>query len=76
MPVSVRARARSHTSQILRPVRGRGAPLVPALSLSRKKGNHVTFDVTAANTIRAQRLRAVASTPISEELVDRVRRAN
>ena len=25
---------------------------------------------------RAQRLRAVASTPISEELVDRVRRAN
>ena len=34
------------------------------------------FDATAANTIRAQRLRAVASTPISEELVDRVRRAN
>lgn len=27
MPVSVRARARSHTSQILRPDRGRGAPL-------------------------------------------------
>ena len=33
---------------------------------SRKKGNHATFDVTAAKPIRAQRLRAVASTPISE----------
>jgi hypothetical protein len=35
--LSVRARARSHTSQILRPVRGRGAPLVPALSLERRE---------------------------------------
>ena len=49
---------------------------VSASFITRKKGNHVTFDVTAANTIRAQRLRAVASTPISEELADRVRRAN
>jgi hypothetical protein len=41
-----------------------------------RQGNHATFDATAANPIRAQRLRAVTSTPISEELADRVRRAH
>jgi len=44
--------------------------------LEGKEGEPCDFEATAANPILAQRLRAVASTPISEELADRVRRAN
>jgi hypothetical protein len=54
MPVSVRARARSHTSQILRPVRGRGLPLVPALSQQPQLGVDVVTGAHVAESKSAE----------------------